>query len=230
MEYNYILIRKNVKRLTIRIKPTLDVVVTAPLNMPLTVINEFVAQKSAWISKHLDEFRLISQTNTPHIQVNLVTGDSLPYLGQMYLLEVIENQKESVEAIGSTIILQVSEPTNYQRKYDILQKWYYMQAKQVFNELIIKYQPIINKPVNHLTIRTMTTRWGSCNPSKGYINLNVRLIQYDLKAIEYVILHELTHLIYRGHDNQFYGYIAQIMPDWKLRSLLLKDCNASMIL
>ena len=96
-------------------------------------------------------------------------------------------------------------------------EFYYSEAKVVFNKIIRKYHPYINKPINKIRIKKMNTRWGSCNYKKGYINLNLYLIKKDIKFIEYVILHELTHLIYPNHSKDFYNFIKNIMPDYKDR-------------
>jgi predicted metal-dependent hydrolase len=105
------------------------------------------------------------------------------------------------------------------KKYniDFSNEFYYSEAKILFNKLIKKYHPYINKPINKIRIKKMTTRWGSCNYKKGYINLNLYLIKKDIKFIEYVILHELTHLIYPNHSKDFYNFIRNIMPDYKDR-------------
>ncbi len=84
--------------------------------------------------------------------------------------------------------------------------------------MIDDYQKIVQKEITKVRIKSMKTRWGSCNYTKGYINLNLELIKKPKCAIEYVIFHELTHLIYPNHSKQFYSYISKYMPDWQERN------------
>ncbi len=101
--------------------------------------------------------------------------------------------------------------------YEFSDTFYYGEAKILFYRLIRKYHPFINKPITKIRIKKMNSRWGSCNYKKGYINLNLWLIKKDIRFIEYVILHELSHLIYPNHSKEFYGFIKNIMPDYKER-------------
>ena len=95
-------------------------------------------------------------------------------------------------------------------------------AKNEYIKFINLYLPTIKKPINKLTIRDMKTRWGSCNFKKGYINLALNLVEKSPELIEYVVLHELTHLIFPHHQKSFYDYIANLMPDFRDREKRLK--------
>lgn len=214
-----VIIRKNVRRATLRVKSSSEVVFTAPINMSHDLILQFIQDKQPWIAKNLKRFALLEEAKI----ISYNTGDSIQYLGCDYVLKVIEAKSECIECKDDQIILFILAKNNcFEYRKLILEKWYQAQAKQLFVELIDKYKILLNKQVNHLTIRQMKTRWGSCNPTKGYINLNVELIKYPLEAIEYVVLHELAHLEHRGHGEVFYSYIATFMPDWKIRDKLLK--------
>ncbi len=86
-----------------------------------------------------------------------------------------------------------------------------------FEKIVEKYKPIIKKEVKNIRIRQMKTRWGSCNFLKGYINLNSELIKKSKDSIEYVVFHELSHLIYDNHSREFYNYLDTYMSDWRIR-------------
>ena len=90
-------------------------------------------------------------------------------------------------------------------------------ARRIYGHFIAKFAPAVNRKINRVVVRKMTTRWGSCNSRKGYINLSLNLIEKAPQLVEYVVLHELTHLIYPNHQKSFYGFIAQLMPDFKTR-------------
>ena len=90
-------------------------------------------------------------------------------------------------------------------------------ARCIYGHFIAKFAPAVNRKINRVVVRKMTTRWGSCNSRKGYINLSLNLIEKAPELIEYVVLHELTHLIYPHHQKSFYDFIAGLMPDFKSR-------------
>ena len=90
-------------------------------------------------------------------------------------------------------------------------------ARRIYGHFIAKLAPTVNRKINRVVVRKMTTRWGSCNSRKGYINLSLNLIEKAPELVEYVVLHELAHLIYPHHKKSFYGFIANLMPDFKIR-------------
>jgi len=90
-------------------------------------------------------------------------------------------------------------------------------ARRVYGHFIAKFAPAVNRKINRIVVRKMTTRWGSCNSRKGYINLSLNLIEKAPELVEYVVLHELAHLIYPHHQKSFYDFIAKLMPDFKTR-------------
>lgn len=90
-------------------------------------------------------------------------------------------------------------------------------ARRIYGHFITKFAPAVNRKINRVVVRKMTTRWGSCNSRKGYINLSLNLIEKAPELVEYVVLHELTHLIYPHHQKSFYDFIAALMPDFRSR-------------
>ena len=90
-------------------------------------------------------------------------------------------------------------------------------ARRIYGHFIAKFAPTVNRKINRVVVRKMTTRWGSCNSRKGYINLSLNLIKKAPELVEYVVLHELTHLIYPHHQKSFYDFIVKLMPDFKTR-------------
>ena len=90
-------------------------------------------------------------------------------------------------------------------------------ARRIYEHFIAKFAPTVNRKINRVVVRKMTTRWGSCNSRKGYINLSLNLIEKAPDLVEYVVLHELAHLIYPHHQKSFYDFIAKLMPDFKAR-------------
>lgn len=98
-----------------------------------------------------------------------------------------------------------------------LEKYKKAFARRIYGHFIAKFTPNVNRKINRVVVRKMTTRWGSCNSRKGYINLSLNLIEKAPELVEYVVLHELTHLIYPHHQKSFYDFIAALMPDFRSR-------------
>jgi predicted metal-dependent hydrolase len=97
-----------------------------------------------------------------------------------------------------------------------MDSWYQLRAVELFRDIIREYEIVLDKKVEVIRVKKMTTRWGSCNSKKAYINLNQELIKKPIGSIRYVILHELAHLTYPNHSKEFYQYIQRLMPDFKI--------------
>ncbi len=213
------IIKKDVKNITIRVKPNCDVILTAPTKTTNDHIAKVIKKREDWIGKKIDYFKEHKQ----QIQKEYVSGENFIYLGRNYRLRVIESEQESVKLQKGYLHLCVKDKNNYAHKERLIKKWYLEKAKYHFEKALKKYQPIVNKEIKSVEIREMKTRWGSCNASKSYININSLLIKKPTKCIEYVIFHELAHLIHPNHSKQFYTYLSVHMPDWKNRKFKLEE-------
>ena len=97
----------------------------------------------------------------------------------------------------------------------MIKKWYQERAKDIFSEILTRYSKMLEIDFNTFSIKTMKTRWGSCKISSRHITLNLELIKKPKKSIEYVILHELAHIKYPYHNQDFYNYLNIHIPDWE---------------
>ncbi len=213
------IIKKDVKQINIKVKPNCEVVLTAPQDTTDEHI-DFVLQKRAdWIAKKVDFFKKYQ----PAANKEYVSGENFVYLGRNYRLKVIESQNEGVKLQRGYLQVFVKDKNNLAKKQRLVKEWYLIKAEEHFQKAIDKYQPIVKEGITNIRIREMKTRWGSCNPVKGYINLNSKLIKKPTVCIEYVIFHELAHLVYPDHSRQFYNYLSLFMPDWKERKRKLEE-------
>ena len=212
------IIKKNVKNLTLKVKPSCEVILVAPYFVDDATLNNFIKKHKNWIQKKVEFFK-----SKQIFSKKYVNGEDFYYLGKKYILKIIESKDEKIEIDIKYCYLMTKDKDNFNKKEKIVKKWYKQKAKEIFYEIITKYQSIVQKDISKITIREMKTRWGSCNYQKGYINLNLELIKKPIFAIEYVIFHELTHLIYPNHSKAFYDYIKIHMPDWKQRKNALKE-------
>ncbi len=209
------------KTLGITVTPDMDVLVKAPVDSSIEKIKEKLLKKAAWIIKQ-QSFFLSFQPKTPSRKY--VGGETHLYLGRQYLLKIESGKKDSVKLKGKYIIVQTSDKS---RVKGLVKDWYLTHAKAKFKEIA---EPLILKFKRHkiepetIVFRDMPTRWGSCTP-KGKIILNPELIKAPRGCIEYVIIHELCHLIYHDHTRKFIDLQTKEMPDWekwktKLENLL----------
>lgn len=188
--------KKRVKYARLRVDRNGDIYLTLPILFPKFMVLEFLNKNKAWIEN----------------RVNFIKSKSLPenktmLLGQIYSLKFDESFKKTEILCDEIRALNLNEFIKFKKDF----------AKNEYMKFINLYLPIINKPINKLTIRDMKTRWGSCNFKKGYINLALNLVEKSPELIEYVVLHELTHLIFPHHQKSFYDYIASLMPDFRDR-------------
>ena len=198
------------KSLGITITPELRILVTAPEGALLSKIEEVVRKRAPWIIRQ-ENFFLSFQPKTPARKY--VGGESHMYLGRQYTLRIKEGKKNDVHRKRNTI--EVTSTSKAQVK-KVLLKWYRLQAKQKFAEIT---EPLIgqfkkyNVEPSGIYLQSMPTRWGSCTP-KGKIILNPELIKAPKRCIEYVIIHELCHLVHHDHTQKFFDLQRKMMPDW----------------
>lgn len=202
-------VRKNIKNINLRITTNLEIILSVPLNLTDLQIQNVLINKSNWIRKH--------QLRIKSFKSNINRNENFQYLGQEYSIKVLRCNVRDVVLENDCVVVRLKCDDEENIKFKILEQWSYFTAKIYFKKLIDNYLPLVDKNVSKITIRKMKTRWGSCNTLKGYINLNIELLKKPIELIEYVILHEVTHLIHRNHDNNFYQFLSLHMPDWQIR-------------
>ena len=211
----------NRKSLGITVTPELSVLVKAPIDTSMEKVKEKLRKKAPWIIRQ-QSFFLSFHPKTPARK--FIGGETHLYLGRQYRLQIQIGKDESVKLKGKFIEVTAREKS---RTKDLLNDWYLQHAKTKFHAIA---QPLIDKFKKHkvepssIVFRDMPTRWGSCTP-KGKIILNPELIKAPKGCIEYVIIHELCHLIHHDHTQKFIDLQTKEMKDWikwktKLEKLL----------
>lgn len=197
--------------LGISVNPEMEVIVKAPMESALEKIQEKVLKKAPWILKQQRYFLGFYPKLTKR---NYISGESHFYMGRQYLLKVKKTSKPEVKYKGREI--EVSTP-DLKKVEELLKAWYRERAKIKFAEIA---EPIIqrfkkyNVEPKSIYIQEMLKRWGSCTP-KGKIILNPELIKAPKACIEYVITHELCHLVHHDHTPKFIALQTKEMPDWE---------------
>lgn len=193
---------KKIKYLRLKISRDLRLSLGVPLSCNEKEIYAFLQKNKAWIA---EKFALL--------QARQSEEKKFFFLGKKYELDL----NESFEKTGfKSGILQAKNEAD-------LEEFLHKNAKIIFSFYLKKWQGHFEKKITKIRIKKMQSRWGSCNSKKAYINLNVNLLQKPLKAIEYVILHELTHLEHPHHQRSFYERLGGLMSDFRQREALFKE-------
>ena len=224
--FEYILARKAVKNLNMRVKPNGEIHVSANPLVPIKYIDKFVLSHQDTLIKTLNKYEKIRANTLPPLQY--VSGEKVRYLGEELHLLVEVAPVEGVDKIGQFLFLRVKDIGDFKRKEKVMQKWFAKMQVEVFLEICKEIHPLF-KPYGVkyplVKIRNMKSQWGSCQPQKGIITLNAKMIVAPREAIEYVILHEFAHFVHPNHSKEFYGLVGQMMPDWKERRALLQGAE-----
>lgn len=220
---SYVLTRKQVKYINLRIKSNGEVAVSAHRRVPATYVDKFVESKAPFILEALQrvEKRREETGDQPH---NYETGEIFRLLGRDYTLVVEEAGLEEIFFRGDSLVLRTKWPDHYPHKKNMMEKWMRFFTRKTFSEIIDWAYPQFvpyGAPYPVWTVRSMTSRWGSCQPQTGKITLNSKLIFYPKEAIEYVVVHEFAHFAHPDHSKAFWALVAEIMPDYKERKKLL---------
>jgi predicted metal-dependent hydrolase len=203
------------RSLAIEVHPDLRVIVRAPRHYPRAAIEDFVSARSAWIQRQLAHFRAHPR---PPREPCYAPGSEHAYLGQTYRLRFSTATQAPVTLTTAELVIGQADdcaPATAQR---LLDTWYRARAREVFAATLARchaHPRFARYTCPTLAIRAMRTRWGSLGPERG-MTLNLALIRTPLACIEYVVMHELCHLRYRGHGKGFYRLLDAVAPAWQV--------------
>lgn len=225
VEFEYTLTRRARRNVNFRIKSDGEIYISAPRYVSKKDLEAMIAERAEWLLKNQVKVKNKKQ-NT--MQKEIQNGSQIFLHGQKFFIKLSPAKQNSVHFYQNILVLQIKE--NYLHSQPYIQHYFDQWLKDttyaLSNQLIDKYllalrQYHLSKPA--LTIRTMTGRWGTCTPSQGKITINKNLMFSPQPCLEYVVLHELAHLIEANHSKRFYAIIAEVMPDWKERKNLLNS-------
>ncbi|GAF71083.1 unnamed protein product [marine sediment metagenome] len=207
-------VRKDIKNIHLGVYPPSGRIrVAAPLKTSDETIRLFVISKMPWIKKQ--RLKFIRQERQSRRE--FVSGESHYFLGNRYRLNVITtNHIPKAEIRRKRFIdLYVKPDTNRQRREKILENFYRYELKKNIPPLIIKWQKKTKINVKEFRIRKMKTKWGTSNPSQGRIWLNLELTKKPIHCLEYVLVHEMVHLIEKKHTDRFVKLMKRFLPQWE---------------
>jgi len=203
-------------RLTITVYPDKSVVAKAPISKQIEEVTTRIKNRTAWIVKQLEYFEQFHPITPPR---RYISGETHYYLGRQYRLRITQGTRPQVKLIGRFFLMELSDPSDREKAKKVMQQWYSKHAKGYLKKRIDKYFDRflkIGAKEPEIRFRRMKKRWGSCSNGR-VILLNTELVKAPIHCIDYVIIHELCHLIYPKHSKGFFQLLSRIIPDWKKR-------------
>ena len=205
--------QKKIKNIHLSVYPSGEVKLSAPLHMNQDTIRVFLISKLSWIKQKQKKFAM-QQRETPRDCIN---RESHYLWGKRYLLRVVEQDGRPKISLGhSEIILTVRPKTSTAQKQAMMDEWLREELKKALPPLIAKWEPVMGVTVKKFFVQKMKTRWGSCNYTKAHVRFNSELAKKPIECLEYVVVHELVHLLEPSHNARFHRLMTQFLPHWKL--------------
>ena len=207
------------KTVEVSVDPRSGVLVTAPARVTTARLDSFVRQKGRWI---LERLRRLQQAEPDIPPREFVSGESVWYLGRHYRLKVLASHNGSeAKLVGGWLRVPRNDPQVRARVI----AWYRERAGDRLPERVARWCHRVGAPMTRLIIADQRKRWGSCN-SRGTVRLNWRIIQVSMRLVDYVVVHELVHLLHRGHGMGYWRALGKVMPDYERRREELRRVGA----
>jgi predicted metal-dependent hydrolase len=209
------IVRKEIKNLHLGVYPPGGRVrVAAPLAVTDDGVRLAVVGKLGWIRRQRTKF----QTQLRQSEREMVSGESHYFLGRRYRLRVVSHDGPGKVHLrnNSIVELHVSQSSDASERERILQRWYRERLKELIPPLLEKWQKALKVEVAQCRVKKMKTKWGSCNAAAGRIWLNLELAKKPVQCLEYLVVHELAHLIERRHNENFISIMNKYLPKWRL--------------
>ncbi|KAF2956346.1 SprT family zinc-dependent metalloprotease [Marinitoga sp. 38H-ov] len=222
-DINYKIIKSNRNTISIIIENTGNVIVRAPKFLSDFEIKKFVFDKSDWIISKLLNLKTIENKK-------YLDGERFLFLGKYYKLITIEgNYGIGIQDDYIYISLKKEFFDNIELKKEMIYKWYKKEAKKIILDRLDYYSKIMNLKYGKVTIRDQKTRWGSCS-SKNNLSFNFRIVMAPIRKLDYIVVHELSHIIYKHHQKEFWNYVSKYCNDYLESRVWFKENGYKLVL
>lgn len=213
-------LRKPIKHVHITVYPPDGrVSISAPLERRTEIIRAFALMRLSWIRQRQAEFAGQARQG----ELDYISRESHYLWGRRYLLDVREGAPPGVEVLPKKLLLTASPGASRAARERIMSKWQRKLLHAELAPLIAKWEAILKVNVNAFSVRKFRTRWGSCTPSTAHVRFNLELIKKPKDLLEYVVAHELCHLLEPRHSKRFYGILDACCPRWRDASKILNE-------
>lgn len=215
-------VRKNIKNLHLAVYPPDGAVrISVPQRVDDELVRLAVVSRLGWIRRKREAFR----EQLRQSRRDMVSGESHFVQGRRYRLRVVEADGRPGVRIANaeTLELRVRPGTSREKREALLDDWHRRRLREQIPALIAKWEPVLGVKVAEWGIRKMKTRWGSCNIDAGRIWVNLELAKKPPECLEYLVVHEMVHLLERRHNDQFKAYMDRFMPQWRMHRATLNQ-------
>lgn len=209
------IVRKDIKNLHVGVYPPAGRVrVAAPIHLDDEAVRLAVVSRLNWIRRQQQDYEQQERQS----EREMVTGESHYVQGRRYRLDVVERDSPTTVCLtnNTTLELQVRPGTSREKREAALHRWYRERLREQIPRLVAKWEPIAGVTVADWRIKKMKTRWGVCNIRAQRIWLNLALAKQPVPCLEYVLVHEMVHLLERHHNYRFHQYMDCFLPHWRL--------------
>ncbi len=215
-----IVTRKHIKNIHLSVLPPNGLVkISAPIEITDDAILAFASSRLTWIRSQITNCKRQERES----KREYVSGESFYLFGKRYLLNINKGRKNHLSVENDRAILTVKSGVTDEQKYRFVSLWYRKQLKDMLQKCIEVWSQKTSLFPDNWQIKEMKTKWGSCTKSKKKLWFNLQLVKKPIECIEYVVLHELIHLKYEKHNNDFTSMLTVYMPNWKERKGLLNS-------
>jgi len=207
-------VRKNIKNLHLAVYPPVGRVrIAVPNRIDDDAVRLAIISKLGWIRKRQAKFN----TQDRQTQREYVSGETHYIWGKRYRMRVVmhEGKAQVLLKNKATIHMFIAKVSDRVKREQLMAEWYRAQLKSIISELVSNWQPVIGVKVAGYGVKKMKTKWGSCNISAKHIWLNLELGKKPLHCLEYIVVHEMVHLLERHHNIRFVRLMDKFLPKWK---------------
>ena len=205
--------RKQVKNINLKVYPDLSIKASIPENMDINIVKKMIDNKEEWINNQLNRYEEQNRIT----KRSYVSGEDHYLNGKRYILRVCNSNNPSIKIENNNIMtMYVKKSSSIENKERLMNCFYKENLEQKLNKYIPIWEEKIGVKSNSYSIRKMKNKWGSCNTEKKEINFNLELAKKKDTEIQYVIIHELIHLIERNHNENFRNLMYSFCPKWEL--------------
>ncbi len=202
---------KKIKNIHLRVcPPDGQVRISAPVRIDRAYLRDFAVSRLEWIRKQQERVKSIRP------QPQYLSGETHYFRGKPYVLELVEqNSKPCVSILGNVLRLCVRPGATLEKRRSVMEEWYRTRLAEALPEIVGYWERIIGVRASEYKIKRMKTKWGACNRKARRIWINLELARKSPEGLTFIIVHELVHLLERGHNHVFYRYMDQFLPQWK---------------
>lgn len=218
-------LHKDIKNVHLSVHPPSGRVrISAPQHMTMDTIRVFAISKLGWIKQQQVKLRGQNRESPREF----LEHESHYVWGRRYLMKIVEAAGQpSIELEHNRMYLRLRPGTGRDKTQEVVEAWYREQVKQAVPPLIAKWEPVLGVKVSRTFVQRMKTKWGSCTPETRSIRLNTELAKKPPECLEYIVVHEMAHLVTRRHDDRFTGLVHGCLPHWRLIRQTLNEAPLS---